>query len=124
MNGEIVRITNSAHRRLSDLAKRHNTRDLFFSVNGGGCNSFNFRTYMKKNSYKYNIEPMKYNIDGNLNCIKRDNYNLHICDYSKKHLINSVIDWKSEFMCDRFVFENPNSEYNYKCGNSFISKYK
>ena len=119
---EFIKITVPAHKKLSQLVRRYKTKNLFFSAQGGGCNKFDYRTKMFKNSFKYNLEPMKYPISYNMNCVERDEYNIYICEYSFEHLVGTTIHWEKNFMNDKFVFENPNAAYVYKCQNSFISK--
>lgn len=121
---ELIHITKTAQKKLTELSLKHKNKNIFFSVKGGGCNSFTYHTKMDKNSFKYNLEPMIYEPTKLMHCMKQPNYNLYICEYSLKHVIYTTIDWKSSFMNDTFTFDNPNAKYTYKCKNSFISKYK
>ena len=119
---EFLKITIPAHKKLSQLAKHCNNKNIFFSAKGGGCNGFTYRTEMFKNSFQYNLEPLKYKPSSLMHCIEQDGYNIYICEYGFKHLVNTTIHWEKNFMNEKFTFENPNAEYVYKCQNSFISK--
>ena len=77
-----------------------------------------------KNIFQYNIEPFKYKSYDHLDYVPMDNYKLYICEYGKKHIINTTIDWKKGYMKDQFVFSNPNSEFEDMENNTFITKYK
>ena len=120
---DIVKITKAANKKLIELVKKHNNNNVFFSVKGGGCNSFDYRTKMHNNSYKYNLEPLKYPPSNLMHCVKKDNYNIYICEYGYEHIVNTTIDWECNVMDERFTFHNPNAKYVYKCQNSFISKH-
>lgn len=121
---ELVKITIPAHKQLTKLSKFSKSKNFLYSVKGGGCNGFNYRTDMEKNSYKYSISPMLSPPSNLMHSIDMENYKLYICEYSFKHLVNSTIHWETNFMNERFDFENPNALYVYRCKNSFISKHK
>lgn len=124
MSKPIIQITKSAHERLSYLVKHHNTKDIFFSVKMIQTNKFSRKSFLFKKYFQYNIEPYKYTSYGNLEAVHRDDYSIYICEYGKKHITNTTIDWKKGFMNDCFVFSNPNSEYDDIENNAFISQYQ
>ena len=119
---DIIKSTKAANNKLIQPCEKYNNKNIFFSVKGGGCNSFDYRTKMQKGSYKYNLEPLKYPANKVMYCMEKEKYNLYICEYGYKHLVNTTIDWESNFMNEKFTFDNPNAKYVYKCKNSFISK--
>ena len=112
MSKEIIKITASASKKLSEIASIGNNKNLFFSLKGGGCNG-----------YKYNIEPMKFKPSIYMEVVKHENYNLYICDMSIMHLFNTTIDWKKDLMGETFEFVNPNVKSSCGCGTSFTSKH-
>ncbi len=121
---ELVKITIPAHKRLTKLSKFSKSKNILYSVKGGGCNGFDFRTNMANNSFQYSLSPMQYQPSHLMHFIDMKNYKLYICEYSFKHLVNSTIHWEKNFMNEKFDFENPNALHVYKCKNSFISKHK
>jgi Fe-S cluster assembly iron-binding protein IscA len=124
MSKPIIQITKSAHERLSYLVKQYNSKNIFLSLKMIENNKFSQKSFLFKTYYKYNIEPFKYKSYDHLDYVQTDNYNLYICEYGKKHIINTTIDWKKGFMKDHFVFSNPNSEFEDMENNTFITKYK
>ena len=124
MSKPIIQITKLAHERLSYLAKQYNSKNMFLSLKMIDNNKFSQKSFLFKTYYKYNIEPFKYKSYDHLDYVSTDNYNLYICEYGKKHIINTTIDWKKGFMKDQFVFSNPNSELENMENNTFITKYK
>ena len=107
---EIIKVTANAAKRLSQIAAETKSNKLIVSVKGGGCNG-----------YKYNIQPIE-NPSTYLEFIKRDGFDLYICDYSIMHLWGTTIDWKKDIMGETFHFQNPNMETQCGCGTSFTSK--
>lgn len=120
---DFVKITLAANKKLAHLAQKTPSKSIFYSVKGGGCNGFTYKTNMVKNSYKYNLAPMTYSPTYLMHCVDMYDYKLYICEYSFKHLVNSTIHWEKNFMNEKFIFDNPNAKYAYKCQNSFVSKY-
>ena len=111
MSKEIIKITASASKKLSEIASMGNNK-IFFSLKGGGCNGF-----------KYNIEHMKFKPSIYMEVVKHENYNLYICDMSIMHIFNTTIDWKKDLMGETFEFVNPNVKSSCGCGTSFTSKH-
>ena len=124
MSKPIIQITKSAHERLSYLAKQYNSKNIFLSLKMIDNNKFSQKSSLFKTYYKFNIEPFKYRIYEDLECVHMNDYNIYICEYGKKHIINTTIDWKKGYMKDQFVFSNPNSEFEDTENNTFITKYK
>lgn len=121
---EFLKITIPAHKKIIQLTKQYKTKNIFFSATGGGCNGFTFRTKMFKNSFKYNLEPLYDKPDPMWNSIEKDDYKIFICSEGFQHLVNTTIHWEKGFMENKFVFNNPNAEYEYKCKKSFITNKK
>ena len=105
---KIITITDIASKQLYKLATQNNTNKILFKVKGGGCNGFN-----------YQIKPFYGKTIKGDEIINFDNYNLIICKFSLLHLIGTEIDWQSDFMGSRFVFNNPKAASKCGCGTSF-----
>lgn len=111
MNKEILKLTKNATIKLASIAKQHNNKNLLFFVKGGGCNGFN-----------YKLEPMQNEPSKILECVKREDFNLYICDHSIMHVFGTIIDWRKDIMGETFHFDNPMAQAKCGCGTSFSSK--
>ena len=76
------------------------------------------------NGFEYDLLPMsdlskktKYDEMCEINKIP-----IQICGHSLLHIIGTNIDWNSDIMSQKFIFENPNAANKCGCGTSFISK--
>ena len=78
---------------------------------------------MYKDSYRYSLEPINYKPSSEMKKLLKM-ITVYMCEFGEKHLVNGIIDWESTFMDEKFIFDNPNAEFCYKCKNSFISKIK
>jgi iron-sulfur cluster assembly accessory protein len=105
---KIIKVTKAANSQLSKLAKNNNTDKIIFKAKGGGCNGFN-----------YNIKPYYGKIVKGDEIVEFNNYNIIVCKYSLLHLIGTEIDWQSDYMGSRFVFNNPKAVSKCGCGTSF-----
>ena len=111
MNKEIIKITQSAYKKLALIAKENNNKNILFSVRGGGCNGYN-----------YMLEPMDFKPDKHIEKVVRDDFTLFICDHSIMHVWDTTRDWKKDIMGQTFTFKNPMAQSSCGCGTSFSSK--
>ena len=118
---EFLKITVPAHKKFVQLAKQYKTKNILFFAGGGGCNGFTYRTKMVKNSFKYKLEPIFDKPDPLWNKVEKEDYNIYLCSEGFQHLVNTTIHWEKDFMEEKFVFDNPNAEYEYACKKSFIT---
>ena len=103
----IIKITPSALKILKDVYVKSNHQYLSFGIKSGGCSGF-----------QYVLEPCSKTLvdedifqDGELKV-----------KIPKEHtflLLGTTIDWEDDIMGQRFVFENPNSQFQCGCGKSF-----
>ena len=108
----IINISKAASIKLNKIAKNNNTKSLYLSVKGGGCNGFN-----------YQLEPYYKDHDKLDEIVKCDDINIIICNKSLMYLLGTTIDWKKNIMGESFYFENPNAITKCGCGTSFSTKY-
>jgi iron-sulfur cluster assembly accessory protein len=106
--GKIITATIDGNKQLYKMAKNHNTAKIFFKVKGGGCNGFN-----------YSLKPHKGEVDSKDEIIEFENFNLIVCNHSLFHLLGTEIDYKTDLMGSRFVFNNPRAKAKCGCGTSF-----
>ena len=116
-----LKITIPAHKKFIQLSQKYKTKNIFFSAAGGGCNGFTYRTKMFKNSFKYKLQPFFDKPDPLWHKVEEKDYNIYICSEGFEHLVNTTIHWEKDFMEEKFVFDNPNAEYEYACKKSFIT---
>ena len=108
MKKNIINITNLAQKRLTTIMNTNKSRYMLFSVEGGGCNGF-----------KYNLEPNNEEPKKIDEIVKLDDLKINVCGKSLLYLLGTTIDWKEDFMGNRFVFENPNATAKCGCGTTF-----
>ena len=105
----MITITKQALTKLVKISREHKANQLLISVVGGGCNGF-----------KYDISPM-HEIADKKDEIINIHYNLNLIVDHKSifYLIGTEIDWKTDMMGNRFVFQNPNANATCGCGTTF-----
>ena len=111
MKKEIITISKNASKRIYEILKKNNKRNVEFYLKGGGCNGFN-----------YYLTPTDELCKKNYEIVKMDNFNVYVCNSSLLHLLGTHIDWKEDIMESKFVFENPMAKSQCGCGTSFSSK--
>ena len=107
MTGSIITVSKPALNVLRNMASEYNSKYISFSISSGGCNGF-----------KYNIEPSNevHKLD---ELVKIDDVTINVCQSSLLYVLGTQIDWKKDFLGERFVFENPTSTGNCGCGSTF-----
>ena len=91
------------------VAQRLKENEYFrFGINGGGCSGFQY------DIKPCNLEPNKFD-----EIVEIDNLKIKVDSNSLIHLIGTEIDWEDDFMGQRFIFKNPNSNFQCGCGKSF-----
>ena len=105
----MIKVTKLGLTQLVKMARKHNTNTISFSVKGGGCNGFN-----------YVLEPMSEKIEKGDEVVNvHNNLDVVVDRLSQFYLIGTTIDFKEDFMGDRFTFENPNAASSCGCATSF-----
>lgn len=104
----IIRITKNAHKMLMEINKQYKKEYIEFGIKSGGCSGFQY-ILQPCNNPPNKLDEV---IDMKEYKIKIDN------DYLFK-LINTEIDYTNDIMGNRFVFNNPNSDFQCGCGKSF-----
>ena len=104
----VISITNKALPKLKNIIKSHNVQRIMFGVKGGGCNGF-----------EYVMEPTNKKPNKLDEVIDMKDYKVKINNDYLFKLINTEIDYTNDIMGNRFVFTNPNSDFQCGCGKSF-----
>tara|TARA_A100001015_G_C15018092_1_gene726518 strand:+ start:786 stop:1112 length:327 start_codon:yes stop_codon:yes gene_type:complete len=104
---QIISVTPCAIKKLTDIIHKHQSKYINFTVKSGGCSGF-----------QYVLEPCSKTLvdedifqDGKLKIKIPKEYTFL--------LLGTKIDWEDDIMGQRFVFENPNSQFHCGCGKSF-----
>ena len=105
----MIKITSSALCQIRNILKRYSYNYIKFSVNGGGCNGFN-----------YDLKPTNEEPNKNDEIIKINDVNVVLCEYSVFHIIGTEIDWKDYQEGVKSLQQNlQNNEKHYKLSVRF-----
>lgn len=104
----IIKVTKNAHKILSQINKTYNKEFISFGIKSGGCSGF-----------QYVIEPCDDKPNKIDEVIDMKEYKIKIGNECIFKLIGTEIDYTNDIMGHRFVFNNPNSEFECGCGKSF-----
>jgi|UniRef100_A0A6C0JRB4 iron-sulfur cluster assembly accessory protein len=106
-----ILVTNSAWKKIEDIAKIKNNKNFLLSVKSGGCNGFN---------YKFeNINQ----IEKNMNFLNNKNVNIYIDPRSEFLLLGTKIDYITELYESKFQFiADKTKNVSCGCGTSFSPK--
>jgi len=81
---------------------------IIVDVDKSGCSG-----YAYKLDYAKNIDPMKYEV------VEKDGIKIFIEPKATMFLIGSEMDYSTDKLSSRFVFNNPNEKSTCGCGESF-----
>jgi len=104
----IIKVTKNAHKILSHINKNYNKEFISFGIKSGGCSGF-----------QYVIEPCNKLPNKLDEVIDMKDYKIKIENEYIFKLIGIEIDYTNDIMGQRFIFNNPNSDFECGCGKSF-----
>lgn len=102
-----VTLSDSAVKRLRQLAAEQGNRTLRVAVGGGGCSGF---------QYSFTFDDR---IDDDDHLVERQGVRVVIDDTSWAYLAGSEIGYRDELIGSYFSIENPNAVSTCGCGTSF-----
>lgn len=102
-----VTLSDSAVKRLQQLAAEQGNRTLRVAVGGGGCSGF---------QYSFTFDDR---IGDDDHLIERQGVRVIIDDTSWAYLAGSEIGYRDELIGSYFSIENPNAVSTCGCGTSF-----
>ena len=109
---DVVSLTPSARKKLSDTLVVQDKKRAIFYVVGGGCNGL-----------KYQLEVLEGSPSTGDETISLDSgKELSVCGKSLLHILGTEIDWREDFMGESYRFKNPNVEASCGCGATFTPK--
>ena len=103
----MVTLSDSAVKRLRQLAAEQGNRTLRVAVGGGGCSGF---------QYSFTFDDR---VEDDDHLIEREGVRVVIDDTSWAYLAGSEIGYRDELIGSYFSIENPNAVSTCGCGTSF-----
>jgi len=100
----MIKLTEAAVTRLSNLAALHNKQYVRLAIKGGGCAGF---------EYNWSFADSETRTDVVLKEV------LVIDRTFELYLLGTTLDWKEDDFKSEFVITNPNSKSSCGCGESF-----
>ena len=101
----MISISKKALQPVQRILKKN--KAIFFGVKSGGCNGF-----------EYILKPINI-LDNKKELFIVSKIPFVLCEKSQFLFIGTEIDWKSDYMGSRFIFNNPNSSSVCGCGSTF-----
>ena len=107
---EIITVSDIAVKQIKKIILNAGTKveGIIVDVDKSGCSG-----YAYKLNYAKNIDPMIYEI------IEKDGIKIFIEPKATMFLIGSEMDYSTDKLSSRFVFNNPNEKSTCGCGESF-----
>ena len=107
---EIITVSDIAVKQIKKIILNAGTKveGIIVDVDKSGCSG-----YAYKLNYAKNIDPMKYEV------IEKDGIKIFIEPKATMFLIGSEMDYSTDKLSSRFVFNNPNEKNTCGCGESF-----
>ena len=108
MNKSILTFCEKAARQLKIISNKSGNKSILIGVKGGGCNGL-----------KYYIEPTDdkpSKIDEQLDIV---GIHVIVCGKSLFHILGTNVTWRTDYMGNRFDFDNPNASGSCGCGETF-----
>ncbi len=103
----MIQATESAIRRIREVAQKENMAGLRLGVRGGGCSGLSYVIRYEKE------------IGSNDRVFEFDGVKVFVDPKSLLFLEGLTLDWKNTLMEQGFVLTNPNATRTCGCGQSF-----
>lgn len=104
-----VTMTDAAQERILDLRDNmHKPAMVRLFVQGGGCSGFEYR-----------IDMAQEIADDDIKVVVNPYIHLYIDPFSAPYLEGTTVDYETNTMGARFVFDNPQAVSTCGCGSSF-----
>ena len=107
----MLKLTDNAIERLSQIAKDHGKKYCRLAVKGGGCAGF---------KYEWGFVDKKEDVkeDDEVTDLGTGKYFI-VDEASMMYVAGTKIDWKEEVFGAQFEISNPNAQSGCGCGESF-----
>ena len=108
MSQSLISVSESAARRINEIASADSSEKLFrVSVEGGGCSGFQYKFDMVEKADQDDL------------VVEREGAKVVIDKTSLIYLAGSEIDFVDDLMGATFRINNPNAQSSCGCGTSF-----
>ena len=107
MSKQLISITKSAFPKLLEIQKKFQSPYLTFGIKSGGCSGF-----------QYVLQPC-HQVRQDEELFIQEELQIKIDKVDTFLLLGTEIDWENDIMGQRFIFNNPNSNFECGCGKSF-----
>ena len=107
---EILKVSDKASFQLKKLLESapKDTIGVLIGIDKSGCNGYSYKLDFAKKSQVHSYEY-----------IQKDNVKVFIDPKATMFLISSEMDYSSDKLSSRFIFNNPNEKSSCGCGESF-----
>ena len=107
---EIISITNRALEQIKKIIKDapHGTDGILVGVDKSGCSGYAYKLQFAKESEVQNFD-----------IINKNGLKVYIDPKATMFLVGSEMDYSTDKLSSRFVFNNPNEKSSCGCGESF-----
>ena len=103
----IISVTPNAVKKLLEIKEKYQVSYINFTVKSGGCSGF-----------QYVLEPCAKELKDE-DIYQEGDLKIKVAKEDTFLLLGTEIDWEDDIMGQRFVFQNPNSNFQCGCGKSF-----
>ena len=107
---DLISITNEAAKQINKIISEapNGIDSIIVGVDKSGCSGYAYKLdYGKSKDYK------------NFEIVKKNGANILIDPKATMFIVGSTMDYKTDKLSSRFVFENPNEKGSCGCGESF-----
>tara|TARA_Y100001978_G_scaffold143650_1_gene128700 strand:+ start:201 stop:545 length:345 start_codon:yes stop_codon:yes gene_type:complete len=107
----IISLTKNAIKQMNNISKNNNINLFELSVKSAGCNglTYNLDEFKKKENRKYDF-------------YEKNDIKVYIEKKQLFYLLGTNIDYTTDLMGSRFIFNNPQAVAKCGCGTSFSIK--
>ena len=103
----IISVTPRAVKKLLAVTQKYHVPYINFTVKSGGCSGF-----------QYVLKPCDQPIQDE-DIFQEGELTIKVSKEDTFLLLGTEIDWEDDIMGQRFIFQNPNSQFQCGCGKSF-----
>ena len=106
----LIAVTNDAVNQIKKImaSAPSGTDSLVVGIDKSGCSGYSYKLDFAKSSDLVNFEK-----------IDKNGVKVLIDPKATMYLLGSIMDYKTDKLSSRFVFENPNEKSTCGCGESF-----
>ena len=106
----LISLTSNATDQIKKILSKapHGVDSIVVGVDKTGCSGYSYKLDFAKSTDLVNFE-----------CIDKDGVKVLIDPKATMFLLGSVMDYRTDKLSSRFVFDNPNEKGTCGCGESF-----